>query len=223
MQMFQMGKTFPQFTETADIETASSDYARRFGGKIGKYFLEVQTKAVLELFSPWPGAKILDVGGGHAQVAAPLVKNGFDVVLAFRLLPHVDQWRKLIKEMCRVSKRAIIIDYPDIRSFNFISNPFFKIKVRIEGNTLLFQCFSRKEILSEFSRNGFYMPVILPELFVPMVIHRAIGIVLFSKVIESLCRLLGLTTFLGSPVVLRVSSVCNKNVKTRYMLRKIKN
>ncbi len=259
-----MGKTFPQFTETADIETASSDYARRFGGKIGKYFLEVQTKAVLELFSPWPGAKVLDVGGGHAQVAAPLVKNGFDVtvvgsseacrnqldillgsnsfnfkccdmlalpfeensfdvVLAFRLLPHVDQWRKLIKEMCRVSKRAIIIDYPDIRSFNFISNPFFKIKVRIEGNTLLFQCFSRKEILSEFSKSGFYMPIILPEFFIPMVIHRAIGIVLFSKVIESLCRLLGLTTFLGSPVVLRVSSVCNKNVKTRYMLRKIKN
>lgn len=247
MQMFQMAKTFPQFTETADIETASSDYARRFGGKIGKYFLEVQTKAVLELLSPWPGAKVLDVGGGHAQLAAPLVENGFDVtvvgssevcrnrldillesnsfnfkccdmlalpfdenrfdvVLAFRLLPHVDQWRKLIEEMCRVSKMAVIIDYPDIRSFNFISKQLFKIKKGIEGNTRPFQCFSRKEILAEFSRSEFSIPVILPEFFVPMVVHRAIGKVSFSKAIEYLCYLFGLTHFFGSPVITRVLS-----------------
>jgi len=143
----------PPFPESADIETASEDYARRFSGRVGDYFLEVQTRAVLELLSPWPRARVLEVGGGHAQLAAPLVREGyrvtvsgssetcrvrldrflppgsfeflccdmlrlpfpdrhFDLVLAFRLLPHVEHWSELIAEMCRVAREGVVIDYP---------------------------------------------------------------------------------------------------------------
>jgi ubiquinone/menaquinone biosynthesis C-methylase UbiE len=145
--------------ETADIETASSDYAQRFSGKTGEYFLEVQTNITLKLLEPWPRARVLDIGGGHAQIAVPLVQEGFDVtvtgsselcrerldrflepgtfkfrccnmlelpfesntfdiVLAFRLVSHVNRWRELLAELCRVSREAVIVDYPDLRSFN---------------------------------------------------------------------------------------------------------
>ena len=245
--MVQLSKSISGFPETADIETSSSDYARRFSGKIGEYFLKVQTKTILDLLAPWPKARVLDVGGGHAQIAVPLVNNGFevtvtgssdvckdrlsafldsnsfnfkccdmltlpfeensfDIVLAFRLLPHVNQWQKLIAEMCRVSKEVVIVDYPDIRSFNFISEQLFKVKKAIEGNTRPFQCFNRGEILQEFEKNGFAAPTIRPEFFVPMVIHRAMGIVSFSKTLESFCCLFGLTHFFGSPVIIRVLS-----------------
>ena len=252
--MVQSPRVDTGLSETADIETSSSGYARRFSGKIGEYFLKVQTKVVLNLLSSWPNTRVLDVGGGHAQIAVPLIKHGFDVtvtgssdlckdrlsaflnsdsydficcnmlalpfednsfdiVLAFRLLPHVDQWQKLVSEMCRVSKKAVIVDYPDKRSFNFISDQLFKVKKSIEGNTRPFRCFSRAEILSEFAKNGFITPLYRPEFFIPMVLHRAVKIVSFSEVLEYLCCLFGLTHFFGSPVITRVVSK-NKTANT---------
>ena len=34
---------------------------------------------MLELVRPWPGASVLDVGGGHGQVTGPLVEAGYAV------------------------------------------------------------------------------------------------------------------------------------------------
>jgi len=67
--------------EDADIVTSSDAYALRFAGPVGTYFLEVQAKATLELLRPWPGATLLDIGGGHGQVTGPLVDAGYDVTV----------------------------------------------------------------------------------------------------------------------------------------------
>ncbi|MEA2564722.1 MAG: hypothetical protein QOH06_6226 [Acidobacteriota bacterium] len=68
--------------EAPDIETSSEEYARRFSGEVGRFFLDVQNASVLDLMAPWPGAKVLDVGGGHAQLAPVLVESGFRVTVA---------------------------------------------------------------------------------------------------------------------------------------------
>jgi SAM-dependent methyltransferase len=237
----------PLYPETADIETASNDYAQRFSGKTGEYFLEVQTNISLKLLEPWPQARVLDVDGGHAQISVPLVQRGFDVtvtgsselcrerldrflepgtfqfrccdmlelpfesntfdiVLAFRLVSHVNRWRELLAEMCRVSREAVIIDYPDLRSFNFVSEQFFQAKKAIEGNTRPFRCFHRSELLDELAGHGFTRPTIRPEFFVPMAIHRVLRHVWFSKAMESCSRRIGLSRLFGSPVILRVVS-----------------
>ena len=231
--------------ETPDIETASEDYARRFAGPVGEYFLELQARITLDLISVWPSARVLDVGGGHAQIAVPLVRNGysvtvtgsdpscrerldrtlgptgwefrrcgpltlpfeddaFDVVVAFRLLPHIDQWQALLDEMCRVARHGIIVDYPDRRSFNLVQSVFFGLKKTIEKNTRPFLCFKRSQLLGEFRRRGFPSATIRPELFFPMVVHRAIGRAGMSKLMESAASGLGMTRLLGSPVILRV-------------------
>ena len=67
--------------EDADIETSSEAYARRFSGALGSFFLERQSRAVLDLLRPWPGARVLDVGGGHGQVTGPLVEAGYAVTV----------------------------------------------------------------------------------------------------------------------------------------------
>ncbi len=234
--------SYPEF---ADIETASEDYARRFSGTEGEFFLAVQTRIILELLRPWPEATILDVGGGHGQIALPLVQKGyrvtvvgsslsarkrldsllppdsfkfrncnlldlpfeaksFDIVMSFRLLPHMDEWQELIGEMCRVADKAVIVDYPDIRSFNFFSEFLFKAKKAVEGNTRPFRCFNRPEVLAPFIKNRFNKPLFCPEFFCPMAIHRAIKSRGFSRAVESVSRFLGLTHLWGSPIILRV-------------------
>ena len=67
--------------ETADIETSSEAYARRFPGALGEFLLAPQTQALLDLLAPYPGARILELGGGHAQVAPVLVRHGYCVTV----------------------------------------------------------------------------------------------------------------------------------------------
>lgn len=68
--------------EDADIESSSEKYARRFDGPVGRWFVDFQARITLECLAGLPaGATILDVGGGHAQVAPPLVEAGYRVTV----------------------------------------------------------------------------------------------------------------------------------------------
>lgn len=226
--------------EIPDVETASEGYARRFAGEVGRFFLDVQAEKVLELLTPWPGALVLEVGGGHAQLAGPLAERGykvtvtgsaavcrerlgrgfafevcdadrlpfpdrsFDAVVAVRLLTHLERWREALAEMCRVARHTVIVDYPDTRSFNRLYGALFAWKKAFEGNTREFRCFRPGEVIAECARHGFGRPAVRRQLFVPMVVHRAVGRAGFSRRIERASGLLGLTRALGSPVVLRI-------------------
>jgi SAM-dependent methyltransferase len=69
--------------EQADVDSSSEQYARRFGGPVGRWFLDTQTRITLQALSGLPaGATVLDVGGGHAQVAPPLIEAGYQVTVA---------------------------------------------------------------------------------------------------------------------------------------------
>lgn len=76
-----MNETDSPFPETADIETSNDDYATRFRGATGAWMLGVQERAVAGLLRARvpPGASVLDVGGGHGQLAHPLAAAGYRV------------------------------------------------------------------------------------------------------------------------------------------------
>lgn len=63
------------------METASEAYARRFSGALGAWFLAVQAEATLDLLRPFPAARVVDVGGGHGQLAGPLAAAGHHVTV----------------------------------------------------------------------------------------------------------------------------------------------
>ena len=108
------------FPETADVETSSDDYARRFAGSVGAWFLERQAAATRELLADLPrGAQVLDVGGGHAQLTPMLVEAGYDVLVvgsdascAARLAPWLGSGR------CRFEVGNVIALAHEERSFD---------------------------------------------------------------------------------------------------------
>ena len=65
----------------ADVETSSENYARRFSGPAGVWMLKVQERIVLEMLAARQRASILDVGGGHGQLAEPLCRRGHQVTV----------------------------------------------------------------------------------------------------------------------------------------------
>ena len=248
--VIQAGVTGTQVTatdlETADVETSSDDYARRFAGSIGAWFLNTQRDATLRMLAPHPHAKILDVGGGHGQLVEPLVTHGynvtvlgsaasckqrisslvdngqcafrvgnvvdlpypdrsFDIVISFRLLPHVTRWQQLLGELCRVARTAVVLDYPTIRSINYIAPHLFRFKKRLEGNTRPYTCFDEAQILSVVNPLGFARADRCAEFFLPMVLHRALKSPRVSAALEAPFRATGLTSQFGSPVILKLN------------------
>ncbi|MHB1000217.1 MAG: class I SAM-dependent methyltransferase [Armatimonadota bacterium] len=234
-----------KFPETADIETSSDDYARRFEGRVGEWFLQIQENATLDMLIPHPGASVLDVGGGHGQLTDGLVRSGykvtvlgsseecrnriisyvnsgkvafntgnilnmpyqdksFDVVISYRLLAHVDRWHEFLAELMRVSRHAVIIDYPEVRSINYIAPYMFRFKKNIEKNTRKFASFREKDLLKIFNDLDFYKEDRFPEFLLPMVLHRKLKQCWLSSAIERCLRFVGLTNLLGSPVIMKV-------------------
>ena len=75
-------KTDPCVAEMADVETSSDDYARRFSGAVGGWMLSVQERLTLDLLAAAPGVRrVLDVGGGHGQLAGALCREGYAVTV----------------------------------------------------------------------------------------------------------------------------------------------
>lgn len=64
-----------------DVVTASEDYAGRFRGSAGRWMLRVQERAVTRWLDPDRSIAILDVGGGHLQLAEPLSRLGYRVTV----------------------------------------------------------------------------------------------------------------------------------------------
>lgn len=227
--------------EAPDIETASGDYAKRFAGPVGAWMLQVQETIVLDLLRDAAKASILDVGGGHGQLAIPLCARGFsvtvhgsdtvcaeriqaqlqqggrfltgnilhipvedhayDIVLCFRLLTHCDEWQELVRELCRIARFRIIFDYPASQSVNSIAPALFSAKKRLEGNTRTWRSFTHAEVEKAFVKNGFALSSLHKQFFLPMALHRTLRLAPLSRVLEGVCRRLGLTRAYGSPVI----------------------
>ncbi len=235
-----------RFPETADIETSSDDYASRFAGATGEWMLGVQEKIALAKLKLSGASTILDVGGGHGQLAGPLCRAGFDVTvlgsdescrariagllgggrcrfvvgdvialpfadrsfdaaISFRLLTHCSRWPELVKELCRVARKSVVVDYPTSESLNMVAPALFGAKKRLEGNTRTWKLFRHEEVAEEFARHGFKPRSRTGQFFLPMVLHRALKMAPLSAGLEGVCRALGLTRAWGSPVIIEMT------------------
>lgn len=231
------------YPETADIETSSDEYATRFAGAAGQYMLDVQRDLTLALVRAQSDtATVLDVGGGHGQLAIPLAEagytltvlgsdlscrhriasicedgrctfdvgnvvelpyedNAFDTVISFRLVTHCEQWPQLIRELCRVARHAVIVDYPTHQSVNAIAPALFGAKKKIEVNTRTWQLFYHREIRDACAGEHWKLHRQKKQFFFPMVLHRMMKSRALSTGLEGIARAVGLTALLGSPVI----------------------
>ena len=237
-------------SERPDIETSSPEYARRFSGQAGRYFLTIQEQAVSRLLSGRSGFSVLDVGGGHGQLVPLFMRLGcsltsygsdetthegvrarypdsgihfasgsvldlpyagrtFDVVVAIRLISHIQEWERLIDELCRVARFSVLIDYPSWYSLNALTPLLFAVKKRVEGNTRTYTSYTDRSIAEAFGRSGFRVMSVQKQLFLPMVLHRALHGASWLQSTEWAVERVGLTSILGSPVLVRADRVAD--------------
>ena len=130
------------FPETADIETSSDDYARRFEGDVGRWFLKIQEQITTEMVGVFPSPRVLDVGGGHGQVTGALLENGCDVVI----LGSAESCRKRVEPFLDGHKCSF-------RVGNLIDLPFGNQEFDVViSYRLLPHCERWKQLIAELCR-----------------------------------------------------------------------
>lgn len=152
---------------------------------------------------------LVEAGKCQFQVAnvldLPYEDNAFDVVISYRFLAHVEQWQPFMKELSRVAKKAVLVDYPTLRSVNYITPLLFSLKKGVEKNTRPYTCYNESELLGYAKSLDMSVGDRYAQFFWPMVLHRMMKQPGISSVLEGSARVFGLSRFLGSPIILKLT------------------
>ena len=132
----------------------------------------------------------------------PFRDRSFDFVVSFRLLPHVERWKRLIEELARVARFAVIVDFPTLWSVNIFSPLLFRLKKRIERNTRPYTLFTTGSVLKAFHQTGYCNSATKGQFLFPMALHRWTGLNRALVALERVSRGSGVTDRIGSPVIL---------------------
>jgi len=115
-----------------DIASSTDDYATRFSGKIGAWFLEVQKRATLRFLKPYgvESRRIIDVGGGHGQNVAGILESGHQLVVtgsdatcAHRLERYLAEHKTLSFKICPLTQIPVPDrEYDAVVSYRMLSH-----------------------------------------------------------------------------------------------------
>lgn len=127
--------------EDADLHSSSPEYARRFSGDVGNWFLSIQRTALLAMASE--GAQsVLDIGGGHGQAALPLADAGKSVTILGSSPQCSDFLSQQLSNARIAFKSGNLIDLPYAdRSFDTV------VSLR-----LMSHCTSWRKLIAEMCR-----------------------------------------------------------------------
>lgn len=142
----------------------------------------------------------------HLVVASlwvlPFPDRTFDAVIGVRLLAHVERHEDLLREMARVSRGRVIVDFPPKVSANLLEPLLFQLKRRIERNTRPFFVYRPDALTRPLAAAGCGHFQVEKQFFWPMVVHRRAGRRAVAEALERVPRTVGLTRMLGAPALL---------------------
>ncbi|MBI4487118.1 MAG: methyltransferase domain-containing protein [Acidobacteria bacterium] len=136
------------------------------------------------------------VGDAHAL---DFPDRAFDVSVSLRMLMHTPQWRHCISELCRVSERLVIVDYPSAASVALVES---MARRTLGRSAEPYQVFTQKQIGDAFDRCGFAVRSVHRLFVLPIALHKLVGSQRFTLAVEDILDRMHLRGVFGSPVTL---------------------
>jgi len=127
----------------------------------------------------------------------------FDCVVASRVFMHISHWGKALSEICRVSKKIIVFDFPTTISSSGLDSVFKRAKKILNKDTIPYKTFFLNRVIKELKNNDFRTVEFKRGFFLPLIIHRILDNPEFSEKIEKFFKKIGLTDILGSPAIIK--------------------
>ena len=138
---------------------------------------------------------------GDAQ-HLPFADRRFDVTVSVRLLMHMPDWRATLTELCRVTRRRMVIDYPARRSAAAIQSVTRRLLHAAGRSTEPYRVFGDGAIDAVCRAAGFRVRDRHRHFVLPIALHKAISARGFTRGSEAALRAVGVTALAGSPVTL---------------------
>ncbi len=132
----------------------------------------------------------------------PFPDGMFDLVLSFRMLMHVVDWTQTLREICRVSRRRVIIDFPPVSGFAGLAPFIHPIQKLFRKNHQSYRVFTIRSVSEALSRFGFTVSAVDRHIVLPFGLHRFIGSVAFTTRFENFLKKTGVTDLSGAPVTI---------------------
>lgn len=138
-----------------------------------------------------------DVGDAHAL---PFPSEQFDVAVSLRVLMHTPDWRRCVGELCRVSRRRVIVDFPSLTSAAAIESVVRHGRRAFGAKVESYRVMSERSVRAAFVAQGFRIIHVHRQFVLPIAAHKAIGSRGFTEKLERAFAAVGLLWLVGSPV-----------------------
>jgi 2-polyprenyl-3-methyl-5-hydroxy-6-metoxy-1,4-benzoquinol methylase len=133
--------------------------------------------------------------------------RAFPCTVSSRVLMHVADWRRAVAELCRVTARLLVIDFPATASAAGLDAALKRRLPRWGPPRLAYQTFRPGEVRAELAHQGFRVTETQRAFLLPVRLHRWLDRPDQSRTLESTAARLGLTRLVGSHVTVRAESV----------------
>ncbi len=138
-----------------------------------------------------------EVGDAHA-LAFP--DQSFDAAVSLRVLMHTPDWRRCVGELCRVSRRRIVFDYPAARSAAALQSAARRVLAAFGGRVEAYRVLRHSAVRAAVAANGFRIVGVHRQFVLPIGFHKLVGSRGFTETIEGGLARVGLLRLFGSPV-----------------------
>ncbi len=139
------------------------------------------------------------LGRGDAH-ALEFPDRSFDIVVSLRVLMHTPGWRQCLAELCRVSDRLVVFDYPSAASVALLQSLARRAAHAFGARTEPYRVFTGRAVARELTRAGFRVRSVHRQFVLPIAFHKAIGSRRFTEWSEGVLDRAGLLRAFGSPV-----------------------
>lgn len=128
--------------------------------------------------------------------------QSFDVAVSLRMLMHTPDWRRCLGELCRVSRRRIVFDFPPLVSAAALQVLMRRL-AQILGRTVeAYHVIGTKAVQSVLLEHGFKVVNMNRQFVLPVAFHKMVGSRRFTEGTEKMLVALGLLRLMGSPVTI---------------------
>jgi SAM-dependent methyltransferase len=136
-------------------------------------------------------------GDAHAL---PFADGAFDVAVSLRVLMHTPDWRLCVRELCRVARTRVVLDYPALWSAAALQAAGRRLARGVGADVEAYRVFAAKTMAAELASHGFTVRARHRQFVLPIAFHKRLGSPRTTTRIEGALARLGLLRLCGSPV-----------------------
>ncbi len=126
--------------------------------------------------------------------------RAFDAVTCLRVLMHTPDWRQSLAELCRVSRRHVVFDYPALGSAAALQAMTRHLAHALGARVEAYRVFSDRAVGAALAAGGFRVVESHRQFVLPIALHKRINSAAMTERVEGALARAGLTRLAGSPV-----------------------